>query len=111
MAFSRKSVTTINVTDDKLSRIQVNLATPIGELLAAPVSDGVLASAVVPASGPARVPHQLGRRAQGFFLAYASAVHAGIFYAVPAEQDSPESILALQCPGTLAGTNLTFWVF
>lgn len=107
---TKKTTPTINVQDDKLSRIQDNITHTLDPVLQTEIIDGVLlVNLVIPASGFLVVPHGLGRRARGYIVVAANAAYSPP-YAPVASQTSPNNAVMLQF-STGAGATISIWVF
>lgn len=107
---SQKNLSQLNVDDDKLNRIQTNVATVLDPVLATPIIDGVLVqNLTIPASGVLVVPHNLGRKALGIMVVMASAA-VSMPYALPANQGTPTGGIVLTFSSG-AGALVNIWVF
>lgn len=90
-----KQINQINVDDDKLSRIQQNIADALNPVLETPTLDCVLVTGLtIPAGGKLVVPHRMGRAALGVYVVLASAAVA-LPYALPADQTAPTGSIVL----------------
>ncbi len=66
---NQKSVTSLNLKDDTITRMQTNILDALNPLLQTPILDGVLVQGLtIPASGKLVVSHGLGRRALGVLI-------------------------------------------
>lgn len=106
----RKNLVDFNANDDELNRYMHTVADAVEPVLQTAVLDGnLIERQVVPATLKLVVPHGLGRRPRGFWLA-ASNANCGQPYALPADQTAPTGALVLTFPSG-AGATVSVWVY
>ena len=107
---TRKNTPQINVDDDKLGRIQQNIADTLDPVLATPILDGVhMQRQTIPATLKLSLGHGLGRPALGYFITYANQPVPPPF-ALLADQTNPAGALVLSFSSG-AGATISVWIF
>ena len=85
-------------TDDKdMSLLQTNWAKEINPVLGNPISQGLLLTGLVLASGDNTINHKLGRKLQGWIIVGLSA--SVTFYDKQATNSMPQKTLVLNASG------------